>query len=341
MPKYLLRSVVAVVVLGVSAAFSYWLLMRSLEPVSIVGEIRYIRIERGETIGDALKRAEKIGVLRSASGAQIYARLFGGRAEVLEGTYEINSAMNGMEIAQRLLSKQPIKQYVLIREGLWMSRVADLLAEKNVCDRETAMQAFMTPKQFESAAGFPLPADSLEGYLFPDTYDLPPLFGANRSVEKMLHAFRTKVYEPLGKPPAGKLHEWVIIGSMIELESQKDDERARIAGVIYNRLNSGMKLQIDATVAYAKGQMGRLLYKDYEIDHPYNTYRIPGLPPGPICSPGFASIRAAANPEKHDYLFYVAMPDGSHLFSKTYKEHLANIEISRKAFKGGASEKGR
>lgn len=340
MPKFLIRSVVVIVVLGVSTGFSYWLLMRSLEPVATVGGIRYVRIERGETIGDALRKAEKIGVLRSASGAQIYARLFGGRGDVLEGTYEINSAMSGIEIAQRLLSNQPIKQYVLIREGLWMSRVADVLAEKDVCDRESAIKAFGSPKKFETTAGFPLPDDSLEGYLFPDTYDLPPLFGADRAVMKMLEAFRTKVWEPLGKPDRAKLREWVIVASMVELESQKDEERPRIAGVIYNRLKAGMKLQVDATVAYAKGQMGRLIYKDYEIDHPYNTYRIPDLPPGPICSPGYASMRAAANPDKHEFLYYVAMPDGSHLFGKTYEEHLANIETSRKAFTGGVSEKG-
>jgi UPF0755 protein len=137
----------------------------------------------------------------------------------LEGTYEINSGMNGIDVAQRLLSKQPLKQNVLIREGLWMSRVADLLAEKNVCDKESALTAFSMPKSFEAIAGFPLPDDSLEGYLFPDTYDLPPLFGADRAIAKMLDAFRVKVWAPLGKPDGTKLREWVIVGSMIELES--------------------------------------------------------------------------------------------------------------------------
>lgn len=329
--------------LGVTAGISYWMLARSLAPVSTVPETRYLRIDRGETIADALKKAERIGALRSATGTQLHIRLFGGRADVAEGTYEINTALSGREIAEVLLSQKPLRQNVLIREGLWMERTAEVLAANNVCTKEESFEAFRDPSRFSNSAGFPLPDRDLEGYLFPDTYDLPPLFGADRAVRKMLDAFRKKVYEPLGKPEADKLHEWVIVGSMIELEAEKDDERARIAGVIYNRLAIGMRLQIDATVAYAKGTMGRLYFKDYEIDHPYNTYRIAGLPPGPICSPGAASIIAASQPEKHDYLFYVAMPGGSHLFGTTYDEHLKNIETSRKAFAntGGGSERGR
>ncbi len=342
MHKFFARAVIALAILGAMAGVSYWILMRSLAPVSIVGETRYLRIDRGETISDALSKAERIGALRSKKGTQLYARVFGGRGEVAEGTYEINTAMRGTDIAKVLLSQKPIRQNVLIREGLWMDRVATVLEENNVCEKSEAIEAFQDPERFEVTAGFPLPAESLEGYLFPDTYDLPPLFGPERAVRKMLDAFRKKVYEPLQSPDPQKLHEWVIVGSMIELEAEKADERPKIAGVIYNRLEIGMRLQIDATVAYAKGVMGRLFFKDYEIDHPYNTYKIQGLPPGPICSPGAASVIAAANPEQHEYLFYVALPDGSHLFGKTYEEHLANIEVSRRAFAraGGGSERG-
>nr|MBA3726968.1 endolytic transglycosylase MltG [Armatimonadota bacterium] len=129
-----------------------------------------------------------------------------------------------------------------------------------------------------------------------------------------------------------KMRAWVIIGSMVELEARQAPERPRIAGVIYNRLGKGMPLQIDATVAYGLKNKRRLLNSDYQIDHPYNTYKIKTLPPGPICSPGASAIKAAARPEKHGFLYYVAMPDGSHRFAKSYAEHLANVEISRRAF---------
>jgi UPF0755 protein len=113
---------------------------------------------------------------------------------------------------------------------------------------------------------------------------------------------------------------------MIEREAEVEPDRAMIAGVIYNRLSRHMRLEIDATVQYARGQhKERLLFKDLEIDSPYNTYKVTGLPPGPICCPGLPSLEAAIHPETHDYLFYVARLDGSHVFSRTFAEHRRNI----------------
>jgi UPF0755 protein len=126
------------------------------------------------------------------------------------------------------------------------------------------------------------------------------------------------------------LAEIVNVAAMVEREAEVDADRPKIAGVIYNRLARGMKLQIDATVQYARGQhTSRLLYRDLEIDSPFNTYKVNGLPPGPICCPGLPSIEAAIHPEKSDYLYYVGRPKEAHLFARTYAEHLHNIALVR------------
>jgi UPF0755 protein len=150
---------------------------------------------------------------------------------------------------------------------------------------------------------FIVASKGLEGYLYPETYDLPPLLGAEEAIRKMLSEFGRKVYEPLGKPNPGKMRSLVIIASMIELEAKHDNERKRIAGVIYNRLNKGMPLQVDATIIYGLGKRRILKNVDYQLPHPYNTYKKRGLPPGPICSPRASSVMAAAKPEAHHFFY--------------------------------------
>jgi UPF0755 protein len=138
-------------------------------------------------------------------------------------------------------------------------------------------------------------------------------------------------------------HQAMTVASLVEREVRVPDERKMVAGVIYNRFKRQMQLQIDATVQYALDKpKERLLHEDLKVDSPYNTYQIPGLPPGPIASPSLASIEAALFPETHDFLFYVTKKDGSggHLFAKTYREHQKNIRISNQTAKEGADNIG-
>ncbi|MCH8275788.1 MAG: endolytic transglycosylase MltG [Armatimonadetes bacterium] len=330
--KFLIAAGLAVLVLASAAAAGWALLNRALGPADHTATQVYFRVEEGDTVASVLDRAERRGLLRSARAVRLHARLARFEGAVRPGTFRLSASMRGDVLLRELIEGEPVRRMVTIREGLWKERVADLFKENGIGGRDEALERFADPAAFKETAGLPLPDESLEGYLFPDTYDLPPLIGVEEAIQKMLSAFREKVYEPLGKPDAETLRRWVVIASMIELEAAKDEERPRIAGVIYNRLERGMPLQIDATVAYAKGEWGPVSVKDYEIDHPYNTYRIAGLPPGPICSPGFASIKAAAEPDEHDYFYYVAMPGGTHSFSGTYREHLRNIRLSRAAF---------
>lgn len=304
-----------------------WIALTAMtRPLDPNAKPRYFRVRAGESISAVARRLEREGVIRSASFALLRIRWAAPKETIREGTYRISAAQRADLILLHLIESRPLRQDVLIREGLWAEEVARILEEREVAPTSEFLEMVAQPQAFASVVSFPLPKDSLEGYLFPDTYDFPPLLGARSAIERMLKTFERKVYQPLDKPDEDDLRRWVIVGSLVELEAMHDDERSRIAGVIYNRLERGMRLQVDATVLYALRERRRLFHRDYATEHPYNTYRITALPPGPICSPGFRSIAAAKSPEKHDFMFYVAMPNGYHAFAKTYKEHLRNVE---------------
>lgn len=308
-------------------------LFRAVRPVDANAKPRFFKVVAGESKLEVLKRAEREGFLRSTTAARLYVRLFGPHGgRVRKGTYLLSPAMTAPQIVAKLFKSDPMRQMVLVREGLWGSEIAAIFENAGVSDKKSFNEVFYNPKLLSRDYPFTVDSKSLEGYLFPDTYDFPPLLGAKEAVEKMLYAFEKKVYEPLNRPSPAVLRKWLIIASMIELEAKKKNERAKIAGVLYNRLQKGMPLQVDAGILYAMQQRRRLFNSDYNFASPYNTYLRKGLPPGPICSPGSDSIYAAAHPTKHSYLYYVALPSGSHLFAQTYQQHLTNVAISRKAF---------
>jgi UPF0755 protein len=188
------------------------------------------------------------------------------------------------------------------------------------------------PQEFQALVSFKLPSDSLEGYLYPDTYELPPLLGARGVIVRQLVAFTKKVWEPLQHPK--NLHRLLTVASLVELETKMASERPVVAAVIENRLKKGMRLQIDASINYGLQKWRPLARSEYQsVDSPYNLYRHGGLPPTPICSPTVATIRDSMNPDPHPYLYYVALPDGHSLFSSTYNEHLHNIKLRKAAIK--------
>jgi UPF0755 protein len=299
-----------------------------LAPVA-KGPVRFVRFDRPTPAGEALARLEEEGFLRSGWTMGLYARLCSPLRVVRRGTYRLSPGLEA-DALLRALAK-PIQQMFRFPETNWAARSANLLEKAEICTAEAYKELIGQPQEFQEEVSFPLPkSGTLEGYLYPDTYDLPPLLGARGVVIRQLQNFEAKVLE--GKEAPRDLHRDLIVGSMVELEVMRDEERPIVAGVIENRLRLGMPLQIDATILYGLGEWRELTFNDYRnADTPYNTYRNKGLPPGPICSPTVKSIRAAQNPAKHDYLYYVALPEGKHLFSKTYAEHLGNIAKRRAA----------
>ena len=169
-----------------------------------------------------------------------------------------------------------------------------------------------------------LEAHQLYGRILPDTYEVYWTTSPSRLLERLLSEFESRVTRPYAKHMKElglSVDEITTLASIIEWEARYDDEKPAISGLYWNRLNRRWRLQADPTVNYAKGERNRLVYADYRIDHPYNTYRIHGLPPGPITNPSMASINAAIFPEEHNYMYMVATPEGRHAFSQTYAEH--------------------
>jgi len=310
------------VILLVGAGVAYVAGARALSPLPS-GPNRLIRLDPAGSLESVLQRLEREKLVRNAWATHLYARATRKAAPVKTGTYLLHAGMDSDELLAAL--GKPIRQMVRMPETNWARRSANLLEKANVCTAQEYMELFAKPQEFQDVVSFPLPKKgTLEGYLYPDTYDFPPLLGARGVIVRQLQNFEKKVLE--GRDPPKNLRRALIVGSMVELEVARDAERPIVAGVIENRIKLGMPLQIDASLLYGIQKWRELTFADYRnIDSPYNVYRHKGLPPGPICSPTVKSIRAALNPANHNYLYYVALPEGKHLFSATYDEHLRNI----------------
>lgn len=292
------------------------------------GEPKLIRFESRTNLEQALTRLQTEGFITDAFAANLFSRLERTPQTVQTGTYELRPGMELGEIF-RVLQK-PIRQMVRMPETNWARRSANLLAKANVCTAAEYMALVNNPSAFKDVVNFPLPEKSLEGYLYPDTYDFPPLLGARGVILRQLANFEKKVWQGLDQPE--NLHRVITVASLVELEVKEDNERPIVAGVIENRLSKGMRLQIDAAINYGIQKWRPLLRSEYKsIDSPYNLYRNDGLPPTPICSPTVESIQAALNPAQHSYLYYVAMPSGESRFAATIEQHNVNFRARKTA----------
>lgn len=272
-----------------------------------------------------------------------YYAAYRGKINLLAGVYEIKPNDDLDRILDKIaIGKQDLVK-VTIPEGKTVEDIADILATKglNKEDFLKAVNRKRSPYKFEDEIKkVPGRKYKLEGYLFPSTYE----FRRNASGEDIVKAMLEEFAKHMNQLDArNKLHgtdytvdQWVTIASLIEREGRVRSELPTISGVIYNRLRIKMKLEVDAAVVYAWSLEGvqkkRLFYKDLELKSPYNTYKIPGLPPGPICNPSMEALEAALKPAKHQYLFYVTKKDGTntHYFSRTLAEQTKNIERSKK-----------
>lgn len=320
---------VVVLLCAAGAGAAVWWVRDGIRPTPKT-ETFYYRVDSPKLMAVVLEELSRKGVVRDSRAIRYYARWKRAPSDVREGTYELHGGLTADEIFQKL--REPVRQMVRLPETMFSFRLAPILGETEVGEPGEYLSLMQQPQEFAGVVSFKLPEDSLEGYLFPDTYDLPPLIGARAVIERQLRAFESKAQPLLEGKDARRT---LTIASMVELEAQKDSERAIIAGVIENRLKKKMRLQIDATVLYGLREWRRLTYADYQAESPYNTYKIDGLPPGPICSPSLRSIEAAVKPAKHNYLYYVALPDGGHQFSETYAQHLRYLAERRKRMARG------
>jgi UPF0755 protein len=309
------------------AAGGYGVFKWSLQPTAS-GPDRYFRFDPGLPLTKVLDRLEGDKIIAHGWALRLYARATFRNDPVKMGTYVLHPGMSADEVLSAL--QKPFRQMVRMPETNWAARSANLLEKAGVCKASEYVDLVHQPSLFQNQVSFPLPrTGSLEGYLYPDTYDFPPLLGAKGAIERQLKNFEDRVVR--GKPLPKNFRKALIVGSMVELEVARDKERPLVAGVIENRLAKGFPLQIDACLLYGIQKWRALTIWDYKkIDSPYNVYTHKGLPPSPICSPTVKSIEAALHPARHHYLYYVALPDGQSLFSATYPEHLKNV-AKRKA----------
>jgi UPF0755 protein len=293
-------------------------------------ESRTFVISRGETAGSIGQRLQDAGFIRSALAFSYLLYDTGRETSLQSGTYTISAALTPRELA-RVFEKAPSEQAVLrIIEGWRLTETAAAVNKvfPSISAADFMKAAVVGQRQNTVLAG--IPADmSLEGFLFPDTYFFKPSATATEIVDALLDQFEVRVGQTLRQAAVARkttIYDIVKLGSIVEREARDRKESATIAGVYANRLDIGMKLDADPTVQYALGDWRELSLPDLEVDSPYNTYRVAGLPPTPICSPGQAALEGAAKPEKHPYFYFVAKNDGTgdHAFAKTLEEHEAN-----------------
>jgi UPF0755 protein len=265
------------------------------------------------------------------------------RAPMQAGEYYFDHPVTSREVFWQIAQGRIFVHTVTIPEGWTMFDIAAELDRQGVCNRNDFLAA---AKDVSLISEWAPNAQSLEGFLFPSTYEFTRHTTCQQTVKRMVQNFRA-VWESLnsaglpGPPVNLGPAQIVTLASLVERETPRKDERPLVAGVFYNRLKLGDALQCDPTVAYAlelEGHPVKIVHsKDLQIDSPYNTYKYPGLPPGPIANPGEASLRAALAPAATDYLYFVANDNGGHFFSKTLAEHNRNVARYRRLLSGDAA----
>lgn len=294
-----------------------------------------ITIERGDSISRVADELSSRGLIRSAPAFRAAAYFSGDWRRVQAGRFELTPTMTPLEILDAICRGQrKAWRWLTVPEGYTLQQIAEEVARQQLASADEFLAPARTSAAFSPP--FPLPQTGLEGYLFPDTYRVDVGQSSAAIIEQMLRRFDRVVWQELFHGQAAyrgrSLSDIITLASLVEAEAKLEKERPIIAGVLMNRLDRGMKLECDATIQFAlgDGRKTRLLGQDLAVVSPYNTYQHEGLPPGPICSPGEASIRAAMQPARVPYFYYVARPDGSHVFSVDFEQHQAAIARIRR-----------
>ena len=288
-----------------------------------------IEVRQGEGFYDVLNRLDKENKIFNKLLIKVKLSIDKRNIKLNEGIYEIETNSNLDELITALESTAENKDVIklTIPEGYSIDEIAGAVEAEGFCTKEEFINA---------AKEYTLPnfvkADSkkrynIEGFLYPDTYLIKKGSDANQIINMMIYRFNQVLNQVKDETGLNikdeEIEKAITIAAMIEKEAKFDIDRPLISSVIYNRLEKGMKLQLDATVLYALGyHVDIVLNKHLEVDSPYNTYKYEGLPVGPICNPGIKSIKSALLPTKTDYLYYILQKDGTHYFSNNYDDFL-------------------
>lgn len=294
-----------------------------------------VQIPRGASEKEIAQLLKDNGVIRHEISFRLKMRNSQYRGQLNYGKYTLNKRMCLDDIIASLLSPSELAQGIklTIPEGFSAEMIAARCEKLGICNSEDFLRELQNGDfNYDFIKDIPENKNvkyKLEGYLFPSTYNFSAEADASKVINTLLAEFEKQYNKVKDMLPAGMdMAEAINRAALIEREAKLDRERRMISGVIENRLRIDMRLQIDASVVYVISDgmydVDRVLYKDLEVDSPYNTYKYTGLPAGPICNAGIESIRAAINPEQHKYLYYhtdTDKNDGSHIFSETFSQH--------------------
>lgn len=313
-----------------SVMFFLWFGLYFVQPADISGSEQVFIVEEGMTLGKVAVELEQEGIIKNRQFFLLWARLKGYGKRIKAGEYILSPAMAPVKIFDMLTRGVIITHPVTFPEGFSVEQIGETLAQNINVDKSAFLSLAHDPAILERHG---ISGSSLEGYLYPDTYNFSMTQSPRSIIDVMTGRFN-EVISPLREKIEDSgmtLDEVVTLASVIEKETGRADERPLIASVFLNRLKKGMRLESDPTVIYGIEDFnGNLTRDDLREYTPYNTYVIRGLPPGPICNPGMESIRAVLYPADTDYLYFVSKNDGSHYFSKTLEEHNRSVRTYQK-----------
>jgi UPF0755 protein len=331
MRKLVVALVVLVVIVAAAAAVTRTALWgRLYDPFKgYQGEEQFVIVEPGTGTAAIGRRLVEAGVIRDPLSFRA-ALWWTGRSRGLQaGEYRFDRPLAAVDVIEHLARGDVYTRRLTFPEGLTIREMADIFEMRGFGRRTAFIEAAANESLVESLDP---QADDLEGYLFPETYALPRDTPADRVVAMMVDRFRavyTDEWRRRAETEGLTTRQVVTLASLVEKETAQADERPMVAAVYRNRMKIGMALQADPTVVYAMQKAGKyngnIRRDDLAIDSPYNTYRYPGLPPGPIAAPGARAIEAVLMPAAVNYLYFVSRNDGSHVFSQTLEEHNRNV----------------
>lgn len=334
--KIRILPIVLVLVVVAIAAFLIPQAAEFMRNSSRSGEDVTVTIKQGANISEIADVLKENGIIKYKNVFLLRVKLDGKASALNYGTFVLNTGMCISDIIDVLENTKYKKETVqlTVPEGFSAEQIAERAESIGLCSKEEFLTALKDEYDYSFIAQIPEKDGvkyRLQGFLFPKTYEFAKDASAHDIVNTMLGQFEAEFREITEKNGVS-LYDAVTMASLIEREAKLDSERPIIAGVMYNRLEANMKLQIDATVVYAISDglynVTRVTYDDLRKDSPYNTYKVSGLPVGPIANPGLKSLKAAYAPNNHKYYYYhtdTEKNDGSHIFTETYDEHLGTM----------------
>ena len=329
--RWIKRLFVLVLLIAIVAgAGAWWMYSQAIEPYRGYTEPEvFVEIPPGSSPAAIGNRLVSAGVVRD--GRTFQAALFvSGRSRGLRaGEYRFDTPLHALDVIDKIARGDVYRRRLTFREGLTIAEMAQVFEERGFGKADEFTKA---ASHAALIADLDPSARDLEGYLFPETYALPRGTSAAAVVAQMVDGFKKVMTPELRAAATGAgltVRQLVTLASLVEKETGTPEERPLVAAVYANRMKIGMGMQADPTVIYALQKAGKytgnLRREDLQFDSPYNTYRYPGLPPGPIAAPGKASIESAAKPADVDYLYFVSKNDGSHVFASTLADHNQNV----------------